>query len=247
MRAAHSAQRSEALRAELSVGGPQHAPRPIPANKVRQLLHLIAAENFNKCQSAEKLGIARSSATKYIEAFKRSELTLMDIDNVRGADLVDLLFSRNHPMPVGPRSAFLDRIEFVHSRIEHDRLSVLDVWRDEVATHQHGYKYSRFASLYASWRAEQGLRRRSSPKRRSISVKPVDIHMLKRWRLSHDRRKWEVGIALLNNSQGVSSFEIARKIERGRRTVDKWCLLYEQNGIAGLPVRRSRKWSETLG
>jgi transposase len=68
--------------------------------------------------------------------------------------------------------------------------------------------------------------------------------MLKRWRLSHDRRKWEVGIALLNNSQGVSSFKIARKIERGRRTVEKWYLLYEQNGIAGLPVRRSIKSSK---
>src|SRR5712691_9131181 len=69
--------------------------KPIPANKVRQLLHLSAAEDFNKCQSAERLGIARSSATKYIEAFKRSALTLTDIDNVRSAKLADLLFSRN--------------------------------------------------------------------------------------------------------------------------------------------------------
>jgi len=132
--------------------------KPIPANKVRQLLHLSAAEHFNKCQSAERLGIARSSATKYIEAFKRSELTLMDIDNVRGANLVDLLFSRNRsPCRSAKEVRFLDRIEFIHSRIERDRLSVLDVWREEVATHQPGYKYSRFASLYASWRAEQGL------------------------------------------------------------------------------------------
>jgi transposase len=219
--------------------------KPIPANKVRQLLHLSATETFNKCQSAERLGIARSSATKYIEAFKQSELTLTDIDNVRSANLVNLLFSRNRGLSQSAKTVrFLDRIEFIHSRIEHDRLSVLDVWREEVAAHQPGYKYSRFASLYASWRVEQGLRRRSSPKRRPVLVKPVDIHMLKRWRLSHDRRKWEVGIALLNNSQGVSSFEIARKIERGRRTVEKWCVLYEKNGIAGLPVRRSRKSSK---
>jgi hypothetical protein len=132
--------------------------KPIPASKVRQLLHLSAAENFNKCQSAERLGIARSSATKYIEAFKRSELTLMDIDSVRGANLVDLLFSRNQsPCQSAKEVRFLDRIEFIHSRIERDRLSVLDVWREEVATHQPGYKYSRFASLYASWRAAQRI------------------------------------------------------------------------------------------
>jgi transposase len=219
--------------------------KPIQANKVRQLLHLSAAEDFNKSRSAERLGIARSSATKYIEAFKRSELTLTDIDNVRSAKLADLLFSRNRGrFQSAHKVRFMDRIEFIHSRIEHDRLSVLDVWREEVALSQLGYKYSRFASLYASWRVEQGLRRLSSAKRSPVSVRPADMHMLKSWRLSHDRRKWEVGIALLNNSQGVSSFEIARKIERAPRTVEKWCLLYEQNGFAGLPVRRSRKSSK---
>jgi transposase len=53
-----------------------------------------------------------------------------------------------------------------------------------------------------------------------------------------------VGIALLNSSMGVSSFEIARKIERAHRTVKKWCFLYEHDGIESLPLRRSRKSSE---
>jgi hypothetical protein len=208
-------------------------------------LRLSVGDNFNKSQSAKQLRIARSSATKYIDAFKRSALTLTDIENVGGAKIVDLLFSRHGPPTQSDRKVrFLDRIASIHSRIEHDRLTILNVWREEVATKQLGYKYSRFASLYASWRVEQGLRRLSSAKRTPISVKPIDAHMLKRWRLSHDRRKWEVGIALQNNSMGISSCEIARKIERSSRTVEKWCLLYERTGIAGLPVRRSRMSSK---
>jgi transposase len=219
--------------------------KPMPASKVRQLLHFSVADNFNKNQSAKRLRIARSSATKYIEAFKSSALTLTDIENVGSAKLAKLLFSSNRPPAQSDRKMrFLDRIESVHSRIEHDHLSVLDVWREEVATQQPAYKYSRFASLYAHWRVEQRLRRRSSAKRNVVSVKAVDIPVLKRWRLSHDRRKWEVGIALLNSSMGVSSFEIARKIERAHRTVEKWCLLYEHDGIESLPLRRSRKSSE---
>jgi hypothetical protein len=50
----------------------------MPASKVRQLLHFSVADNFNKNQSAKRLRIARSSATKYIEAFKSSALTLTD-------------------------------------------------------------------------------------------------------------------------------------------------------------------------
>jgi len=219
--------------------------KPITTNKVRQLLHLSAGENFNKCQSSKQLRIARSSATKYIEAFKRSALTLADIENVGGAKLVELLFPRHGaPTQSDRKVRFLVQIASIHSRIEHDRLSVLDVWREEVETKQLGYKYSQFASLYASWRVEQGMRRLSCAKRAPISVNPADTQMIKRWRLSHDRRQWEVGIALQNNSMGVSSFEIARKIERSPRTVEKWCLSYERTGIAGLPVKRSRASSE---
>jgi transposase len=142
------------------------------------------------------------------------------------------------------KASFLDRIESIHRRIEHDGLSILEVWREEAATQHPGYKYSRFASLYASWRMEQGLQSRFHVKRNAVSIKPIDIHTLNRWRLSHDRRKWEVAIALLNSSMGVSSIAIGRKIERAHRTVEKWCLVYERDGIESLPLRRARRLSE---
>jgi transposase len=53
-----------------------------------------------------------------------------------------------------------------------------------------------------------------------------------------------VAIALLNSSKGVSSIAIGRKIERVPRTIEKWCLLYEHEGIESLPLRRSRTLSE---
>jgi len=120
------------------------------------------------------------------------------------------------------------------------------VWREEVATHPPEYKYTQFASLYAQWRIEQGLRRPSSAKRKAVTIKPIDIPVLKRWSLSRDRRKWEVAIALLNSSVGVSTFETADKIGRGRRIVEKWYLLYERDGIESLPLNRSRKSSEDV-
>ena len=221
---------------------------PIPATKIRRLLHLSVADNFNKSQSAMLLRIARNSATKYIEAFKCSALTLTDVEAVDSAELVKLLFpNKIRSNNKSDRKAeFLNRIESIHSRIEHDCCSVLDVWREEVATHQTSYKYSRFSSLYSHWRVEQGLRRRSRAESHAISLKPVDIPVLKTWQLSHDRRKWEVGVALLNSSMGVSSIDIARKVERAPRTVEKWFSLYEQDGIESLPLIRSRKSSEEI-
>jgi transposase len=218
---------------------------PIPIQKVRQLLRLYLGENFNKSQTATRLKIARTSARRYIEAFNRSALTLSDIEHLGRAQLVAQLFS-NHGRPAQSdrKIQLLGRLASVHSRIENDGLSILDAWREAVASNQCCYKYSQFASLYSHWRAKQGLRGRSRTRRRLVSLKSPDLPALKSWRLSHDRRKWEVGIALLGLASGQSVSEICRKIERARRTVERWCSLYEHGGIDCLPLRRSKKLSD---
>jgi transposase len=220
--------------------------RPLPANKIRRLLHFAAFDDFNKTEAAKKLGIARSSATKYIKAFKATALTLTDIENVSSANFGKLLFPSNSQTTLSDRKVrFLNRIESVHSRIERDRLSILDAWREEVATQAPGYKYTQFSSLYGSWRIEHGLRHHSNAKRKAISIRPIDIPVLNRWRLSRDRRKWEVAIALLNSSAGISTSKTAEKIERSPRVVERWYSLYERDGIESLPLKRTKKASET--
>jgi thiamine pyrophosphate-dependent acetolactate synthase large subunit-like protein len=61
--------------------------QPLSTSTIRKLLHRCAADNFNKAQTARQLRIARSSARKYIDAFKRSSLTLHEIDSIPRAKL----------------------------------------------------------------------------------------------------------------------------------------------------------------
>ena len=61
---------------------------PLPEYKIRKLLQRCFADNFNKTQTASQLRIARSSATQYVNAFKRSALTLSDIELVRRVDFL---------------------------------------------------------------------------------------------------------------------------------------------------------------
>ena len=66
-------------------------PQPLLSTyTIRKLLHRSAADNFNKAQTARQLRIARSSATKYINAYKRSSLTLSLIDSMPRARLIPL-------------------------------------------------------------------------------------------------------------------------------------------------------------
>ena len=220
-------------------------PQPLLSTyKIRKLLHRSAADNFNKAQTARQLRIARSSATKYINAYKRSSLTLSLIDSMPRAKLIKLLFPNSkQPTLSHRRLRLLARLPSIHSRIEVDGLSVLDACRQE-AVNQHTYKYSQFAALYAIWQSERGLGRISRAKGQLITVSSTDGAVLKSWQRSHDRRKWEVSVALLGLSSCQTISEICQKIGRARRTVEKWCVAYERAGIDGLPVKRSRNPSE---
>src|SRR5215469_12798842 len=217
---------------------------PLSTPTIRKLLHRSIADNFNKAQTARALRISRSSARKYIDAFKRSSLTLSEINRMPRVKLIDLLFPKSKPpIPSRRKLQLLARLPSIHSRIEIDGLSVVDAWREEAAN-QCTYKYSQFAALYAIWRLDCGLGRISRAKRQLITVPPADRAVLKSWQRSHDRRKWEVSVALLGLSSCQTLSEICQKIGRARRTVEKWCVTYERVGIDGLPVGRSRKLSE---
>ena len=126
-------------------------------------------------------------------------------------------------------------------RLHHTESST---WRQAAATNQCTYSYSQFATFYAIWRLEHGLGRISRAKTQLITVPPTDCTLLKSWQRSHDRRKWEVSVALLGLSSCQTVSEICQKIGRARRTVEKWCVIYERVGIGGLPVARSRKLSK---
>ena len=221
-------------------------PQPhLSTSKIRKLLNMCAAHDFNKTETARHLRISRSSAKKYIKAFKQSSLTLSEIDRLPRGRLIDGLFpSSKHPTPSPRKLRLLAGLRSIHSRIEIDGLSILDAWR--AAAHQCGYKYSQFASLYSAWRLEHGLGRISRAKRPLRGVSPNDCVVLDRWQRSHDRRKWEVSVALLGLSSGHTVPAICRKIGRARRTVKKWCATYERLGIDNLPVKRSRKLSEKI-
>ena len=219
---------------------------PLPAHRLRKLLLASVAANFNKTKAANQLRIARSSATKYINAFRRSALTTSEIERARQDQLYPLLFPIRKSIAHSNKQSLrlADRLEIIHSRIENDCLSVLDTWREEIASNSCTYKYSQFAALYAAWRTEHGFQRRSRAKRIFLSVKPADQQLLKGWQRSHDKRKWEVAVVLLGLSSGHGISELCHRIGRGRRTVQNWCRTYETVGIDGLPLKRSRHISE---
>jgi predicted AAA+ superfamily ATPase len=121
-------------------------PQPhLRAHKIRMLLlYYSAAQNFNKTKAANQLKIARSTATKYINAFRQAGLTTSEIEHARRDKLYALLFpTRKHPIQSNKKVLLVDRLESIHLRIEIDGLSVLDAWREDLASSGGGRRWHR--------------------------------------------------------------------------------------------------------
>jgi transposase len=215
--------------------------KPLSASKVRRLLDLSFSNNVNKSEVAKRLRISRGTVSRYITAFKCTGSQMSDIAHLRSTALFKLLFPNSEPRCQSSRKIkLLDEFASIHSRIENDHLSLLVAWREHIASRESAYQYSQFASLYAIWRHEHGYGRRSRSKTIAVSIKSSDIPILKKWRMSHDRRKWEVGIALEDLSVGISPSAVARRVGRSQRTIENWALLYEREGMGSLPSGSTR-------
>jgi transposase len=190
--------------------------------------------------------MSRTTVRAYCERAKTAGIdSFALIEPLSERELEGCLFKHDRvPARSNKSKALHEHFEQIHSRMLKQRVFLIDVWREVAATDTPSYKYSQFAALYAAWRREYGLVKLSRRKRSAISVKPEDISVLKQWRRSNDRRKWEIAVALLELTGGASVSQICRKIERSHKAVDSWCRLYESSGISGIIVPRRKKQSE---
>lgn len=104
---------------------------------------------------------------------------------------------------------------------------------------QNGYGYTQFAHYFSRWLKENKL----SIKTRAWRVKEIpksDYEILRHWRLSTDKRKWEKAVVVLDSLKGYSVFKIAKKVERSRRKVKWWLKLYSKQGIDGLKKKEKK-------
>lgn len=104
---------------------------------------------------------------------------------------------------------------------------------------QNGYGYTQFAHYFSRWLKENKL----SIKTRAWRIKEIpksDYEILRHWRLSTDKKKWEKAVVVLDSLKGYSVFKIAKKVERSRRKVKWWLKLYEKQGIDGLKKKEKK-------
>jgi transposase len=117
--------------------------------KVRQIIRLWH-EGISRRKLADKLGISRDSARKYVALFEMSGLSYSDIER-----MTDLELNRIFDNESIPDSSNLDKLLNSYADIEKQLNKVgmtrMRLWSKYKLENPNGYNYSRFCYYYQQW------------------------------------------------------------------------------------------------
>ena len=137
--------------------------------------------------------------------------------------------------PEGRHIRLLGLFPDIHQSLSASTTSLLAQWKLYNRKQPHALGYSRFAQLYGEWLSTNGLRR--WPRHRwTVPITDDDYRVLKAWRTSNDKRKWQRAIALLDLHKHRTMKSICGKLERSANTIKRWRRMFLAGGLAGLAL-----------
>lgn len=212
----------------------------IPTYKIKKLYEQFMVGNSSQRGLARELKISRNTVKPYLKGFNN--------------------FKNQYPSKIYD---FEEYIKFIRKKFDSDRYlnlinffnqaykNIIDYnsdrkseWEVYKSIFPDGYSYTQFAFHFSNWLNDNKLTVTTRAWRiKEISVS--DYNILKRWRLSTDKKKWEKAVVILDSLKGNSIFKITKKVERSRRKVKRWLKLYEKYGLEGLK-KKERKINENI-
>src|SRR5208337_746833 len=114
---------------------------------------------------------------------------------------------------------FGSKVVDIHARLQTEKISLLDIWRQYAATGSLLYKYSQFAAVYRLWCKANHIKRLPKNTTYLNMVRRSDVITLKNWKHSRNRYLWERSTAIQEISSGEALVSVCSKIERSSKTI----------------------------
>ena len=190
---------------------------------------LVITGNINIHQNAKKLKISRNTMKKYIKVYQPY------IDLYPDA-MVDKALFLSVTKPPSSTTLAQEQLNFVlpeiMKQVDGKWPTKRDAWLNYLKLHPDGYKSSTFYKIIDEWFKERKIVPRLSWQVQNIPDE--DFKILKQWRRSHDRRKWERAVVILESYQNKPSLEIAKKVDRSVDRIRVWINGYKSGGMLAL-------------
>jgi len=214
----------------------------ISKNKIKKIISFSNIEEINKRRAARNLNISRTTLKKYLSELERFNLEFPDRKNNVNS-FINFIGKTKH---ISERKTYLnDSFPSIFKSIETADSNIKAEWEKYKIKYSDGYCLSQFCLSFSKWLHEQKLI--ISPKNSKLKTLPNDdLTILRKWRLSTDRRKWERAVILLDSYEGKPISEIEKKVERSHDKIIEWIKIFEKDGLKGLEKKKKKISVETI-
>jgi len=195
--------------------------------KINIIRRLVIAGPVNKYQLAKDLQISKNTVYRHVQDFIEMERQYPGRIHDEG------FFMPRKKFVMPPSARQLEMIEvfpLLMDRIKTPYLRNAHVWEIYRSLYPNGLKYGSFHKYFTLWRNENDVCIYSNNK--ITHINEADALILKDWRNSNSRRKWEKAIVIQGSYNGISVQKLAEQVEVSIKTLQHWIVRYQTKGIA---------------
>ena len=216
--------------------------KKISAKKIKGILLFYITSGLNQSQLARLHNVSRPTIKKYLILYENSDLSLSDLTSLKDKDIINSLYLCKKDTLESPKIVILkNQFPIIHKRLCEEGISLKYIWEEYKQGESSGYEYSQFVAHYNNWREENGYKKVIYNKWAINNISEDDSKVLKKWRLSCNRRKWEKAVALLELHDNSEISKISKKIERSCKTIKKWHSVFINKGLEYLDLPITKK------
>ena len=213
--------------------------KSVPGRKLRDLIILHGFYQPSLRELGNLLRLSSSTVKKYLRAFKTSSLSLTEIQRLSDPALQERLKPLRSDLQNYRHDKIRGLLPSVHQRLKECDSTLLQEWESYRERETHSYSYSQFAYLYSQWLLANGLQK-PSRNRWKLILSPENLEILREWRSSSNKRKWERAVALLGLHNECTMKSICGKLERAPKTIKKWRHIFLSDDLSELEIPSKR-------
>ncbi len=211
-----------------------------PISKIQRLALLLASEVPPSIQlMAKTLRLSRTTVKEYKRRIIESGISFQNFAALPIAEISHVISSQSNPRN---RSARYVKLITIFPDAEHlineKKSNLKSVWAEYRNIHPDGYGYSQFVEHFRLWQKARGSGNMPINKQVVPFISENDMVVLKKWRLSNNRRLWSKAVAILEINRGATVNSLCKKLEKTHRIIERWVKVYCEKGLEGL--RRSQ-------
>ena len=126
--------------------------------KIKQIISYRLGSGMGERQVARALKVSRTVVSKYVQAFRKSGLTLERIEGMPDSELSQALHDTSAAVQPGGRLEQLrERFPLMLSELKKKGMTLQLLWERYREEHPDGYQYSRYCDHFQNWRDQPQL------------------------------------------------------------------------------------------